>query len=523
MKPTILLALAAFTSCAWVTQAAAQDCECDHEISVDTESIDGVDLGVAPGDVVCIQGGERPFLRIYEMVGTEEAPILIKNCNGQVLIDNSDRGYGLTLDGSSYVRITGSGDNSFDYGFRIRASRDGPDYSASCIIAGGMSTNYEIDHMEAYECGFAGVSAKTDPTCDARDLRDFVQRDSVLHHLYLHDTGGEGIYFGSTGFPSRTANCDGTDVDLYPHSHEGVYIHDNIVEDTGWDGAQVGVSPRDCYVYRNRISRVGLEGVEYQMQGLQIGGGSRCDVFDNFIAHGPAVGLIVLDAGNTRIANNVFYDFADGIYVNDRDSEAAVGARYIIAHNTVIRTSDRGITLFGSLSQRNLVLNNFIVDASGTPLGFAVDGTETGNLLLGDIESAGFEDAGAEDFMLTEASPAIDAGVMSPEAGVTTDQRSAPRDELPDVGAFEFGAVPPDTPNSPPSPGLGGSNGEDPGPPNPQGGADPKSSQTTAEDDGGCSCRTAGPRSDSVSTLPVQGWWFALLAGFLFSRRRRGV
>ncbi len=508
MTKKLLLLLVACPSFLWVTQAAGQDCGCDHEVSPSTESINGADLGVAPGEVVCILGGQRPFLRIYEMIGTEEAPIIVKNCGGQVDIDNSDRGYGLTLDGSSHVRITGSGDDAFDYGFRIRASRDGPDYSASCIIAGGMSTNYELDHMEAYECGFAGVSAKTDPNCEERDLRDFVQRDSVLHHLYLHDTGGEGIYFGSTGFPSRTGNCDGAEVELFPHSHEGVYIHDNIIEDTGWDGAQIGVSPRDCYFYRNRIARVGLRGVEYQMQGLQIGGGSRCEVSDNFVAHGPAVGLIVLDAGDTRVENNVFFDFLDGIYVNDRDSDAATGARYTLVHNTVVSIQDRGITLFGTMSQDNLVANNFVVAATGSPLGFSVDGTETGNLIAQDLESAGFEDASAEDFMLREGSPAIDAGDSTIDTGTTMDQRGAPRDETPDAGAFEYGTESPDTPDSPPGPGQGGNGTEDPA---------PSTSGEESTDETGCSCRASG------TTRRLYVFHVGILAalGTLSWRRRR--
>lgn len=501
------------------TDAWAQECACDHEVTPETLTINGVDMGVQAGETICVQGGSRPFLRVYDMVGTAEAPIVIKNCGGQVVIDNSDRGYGLTLDGSSFVRITGTGDEAHLYGFRVRASRAGPDYSASCIVAAGMSTDYEIDHIEAFECGFAGVSAKTDPSCDARDLSGFVQRNSRLHHLYLHDTGGEGIYFGSTGFPSRTRRCDGVDVELIPHTHEGVWIHDNIIEDTGWDGAQVGVSPRDCFVYRNRISRVGLEMEQDQMQGLQIGGGSRCQIFDNFLSNGSANGIIVLDAADTSIENNVIVDFETSIYINDRDSEVTEGAQYRVVHNTVVGASRRGVTLFGSRSAGNVVANNLIVAAGDSPLGIGadVDASDEANLILASGDEALFVDAAGHDYQLTKLSPAVDYGVGPQTSGVEIDQLGAMRDDKPDAGAFEFGATPPDEPTSPPEPGQGpgqpgGEPGEEPGD---DGDGDPEGMGGAS---GGCSYRDIPPGHGP------EGRWLlaAAVAALLLLRRRSG-
>ncbi|MEZ4322895.1 MAG: right-handed parallel beta-helix repeat-containing protein [Myxococcota bacterium] len=423
---------------------AFAQCACDHTVGTDVLTLNGTDLGIQPGDTVCIEGGAREFLRLYDLVGTPTDPIVVTNCNGQVDIDNPDRGYGLTLSGSSFVRITGTGDPAHTYGFRVRASRDGPDYSASCIIADGFSTNYELDHLEARECGFAGVSAKTDPTCDDRDLRSFVQRDSRLHHLYLHDTGGEGIYFGSTGYPSRTRTCDGVDVDLFPHSHDGVWIHDNLIERTGWDGAQVGVST-DCHVFRNRIDGVGLEGVQYQVQGFQFGGGSSCHVTDNHFSDGPAIGIFVLGTGDMWVANNVVDGFQDGIYLNDQGAADAVGASYQVVHNTVVGVTDRGITMYGPSTVGNAVVNNLVVDGGTAPLGIGgdVDATESGNLVLAGVSDAQFVDAGGGDFQLQSTSPAVDAGVDASGWGVAVDALGAARDAMPDVGAFEYGAPPP--------------------------------------------------------------------------------
>lgn len=494
--------------------AKAQDCSCDHVVPLDATSISGSELGIGPGEVVCVEAGSREFLRIFDVMGSAESPVQIVNCGGRVEIDNDDRGYGLTLSGSSFVRITGTGSPEHEYGFSIRASRTGPDYSASCVVASGFSTDYEIDHIEAFDCGFAGVSAKTDPTCDDRDLSEFVQRNTQLHHLYLHDMAGEGIYFGSTGFPSRRRTCSGQEVDLIPHSHEGVWIFDNVIEDTGWDGMQVGVSPHDCYVYRNRVARVGLRMEEHQMQGLQIGGGSRCEITDNFFSTGPATGIIVLDSSDTLIANNVLEGFIDGVYINDRDSPASEGAQYRVVHNTLVSMQDRGITLYGQRSSNNGVINNLVVAGGDAPIGIGgdVEATSAGNLILDEMETARFVDFVGENFQLADGSPAIDAGVAGTDWGVTTDQRGAARDASPDAGAFEFGAEPPDEPSSPPGPGAnpsapGGDGGD---------GGNGDGEPADGGPDGGCSCRNAStPPAGSL------GYWIPWLAlGGLLLRRR---
>ncbi len=530
LKRSLMVALAGVLFF-YGSQGWAQDCGCDHEVPPETSSINGAEMGVMPGETICIQGGARDFLRIYEMTGTVDAPIVIKNCNGQVQIDNSDRGYGLTLEGSAFVQITGSGDDAHEYGFVVRASKDGPDYSASCIVASGLSTDYELDHIEAYGCGFAGISAKTDPTCEDRDLSGFVQRNSRLHHLYLHDTGGEGIYFGSTGFPSRKKTCDGSEIDVIPHTHEGVWIHDNIIEDTGWDGVQVGVSPKDCFLYRNRIARVGLDMTKDQMQGLQIGGGSRCEITDNFISGGFAVGIIVLDAADILIANNVIVDFVDGIYINDRDSEVSQGAQYRVVHNTLVGTTNRGITIFGKRSVNNAFANNLIVEGGMNPLGIGgdVDATNEGNLILDALSEAKFVDPSAENYQLTADSPAVDSGVNAPMWGVDVDQLGAARDASPDPGAFEFGADAPDEPISPPGPGEnpsvpsggdGDSNGGDGDSGDGDSGGEPgeDSRGIDGSDDGGCSCRTASRHSS------LDGAWglsALLLLGLSLRRSQR--
>ena len=86
------------------SQAQAAPCDCDHVLELDVGVVDGAALGVQPGESVCVRGGPREFLRLQGFVGAEDQPIVIRNCEGVVDIDNDDRGYALTVDRSRHVR-----------------------------------------------------------------------------------------------------------------------------------------------------------------------------------------------------------------------------------------------------------------------------------------------------------------------------------------------------------------------------------------------------------------------------------
>ncbi|MCA9692475.1 MAG: right-handed parallel beta-helix repeat-containing protein [Myxococcales bacterium] len=438
-SPRLLLFVALAVAAPARVAAAAGPCDCDHVIDPSTPSANGADLGVSPGDSVCVAGGQREFLRLYEFVGTEEAPIEIRNCEGVVAIDNDDRGYGLTVDESAFFHITGTGDDAYEYGFTVRAARTGPDYSASGVIVAGLSTDYELDHFEVYETGFAGFNLKTEPRCDgSANLGAFVQRNSRVHHHYIHDTGGEGVYFGSTGYGGREYDCDGVPTLLYPHEHHGVWLHDLRIERTGWDGLQVGVSPMDCHVYNNTIHDVGLEGVEYQTQGIQIGGGSACEIYGNDVRRGPAMGIIILNAQDTEVYNNIFWEIGvDGIYANNNDEFPE--ASYRFAHNTIGLTGHNGITMFADELSGNIIANNLIVGVAEAPVAYAAgELLEQDNLSFQSPDEVGFVDAAAGDLhLLADAAP-VDAAAPLPGFVIDDDLDGVARDAAPDAGALEY-------------------------------------------------------------------------------------
>ncbi|MCE7891419.1 MAG: right-handed parallel beta-helix repeat-containing protein [Sorangiineae bacterium PRO1] len=502
-------------------RALAADCGCDHSIPTSQTSVSGTALGVKPGDVVCIEAGKRPFLILEDLVGTEAAPVTIKNCGGRVEIANADKGYGLLVNRCKYFRLTGTGDAGHEYGFDVSATRTGPDYSASGVPVGDLSSDYEIDHLEVHHTGFAGFILKTESRCDgSANLGKFVQKNTRVHHTWVHDTGGEGFYVGSTGYGGRKFDCSGVETVLYPHEHDGVYLHDNRIEDTGWDGLQVGVTPKNCEVYANLIRRVGKTATDsVQTRGIQIGGASACKIYDNTLIGGPTIGIFVLGAAATWVANNLVVDFAeDGIYGNDQKLAAIGGSSYAFVHNTIVRSGGAGLRLFGNLTQGNAVVNNLFVE-SGAKYGIGgdVDATDAGNLELGSVAEALFEDPASDLYRLQASSPARDVGVVLPSFGVSDDHDGVARDGKPDVGSFEYTDAPPPSGGAPGGGGGGGAGGA-----GAFGGAAGSSAAPGkaggSDDDGGCGCRVPGPGAPGG---PTSALLLALLALVVRSRPGR--
>ncbi|MFT3923824.1 MAG: hypothetical protein QM778_14925 [Myxococcales bacterium] len=485
---------------------------CDHTIAPGTGEVNGTTLGIAPGATVCLQAGDYAFIRFREIRGAEGAPITILNCGGVVDVHNTDRGYGVDFQGSSqFFRFTGSGTAGIEYGIRVSASRRGPDYPGMGLWFLDKSTNYEADHIEVHDTGFAGVMAKTDPLCDgSADQGTFVQRNVHLHHLWVHDTGGEGFYVGSTQSAGQTIQCNGSAVKRQPHFLEGIELDHNLVENTEWDGMQVGMAHQGCRVHHNVIRHVGTAGEMYQQQGLQIGTFSACDVRANDLRDGPAMGIFVLGAGDTTVGDNLVANFGeDTVYMN---VSGQAPARYAVHFNTLLGYKGSALRVFGK-GITSAVSNNFVVGPS-TALGVSNEVTSeslTNNVFVADLGAAAF--VGADDFHLSEASPARHAGIGLSAQGFVRDLDGLLRSSPPAVGAYEFvgDADPaswPDASTPAPSDDGGATGGE----------SDAGVTPRLKDADGGCSLSAPSRARGGLV-------WLALMLGVACVRRgqRRGA
>lgn len=415
------------------TAARAQSCDCDITVAPGTTLIDGNVIPHAPGDVICLMAGVKQSLRIFNFQGSANNYLVFKNCGGQLVLSNSTGNYGISVQNSKYFRLTGTGDSNFLYGIKVSQS------GSMGVTLGTYSTDYELDHLELANTGFAGIMSKTEPDCNVRDLRSFVQRNTYFHDNYIHHTGGEGFYVGYTAYPSGTKQCGGQTVTVYPHRLEGVAIYRNLLENTGWDGIQLGSTTADGAIYENIVENFGTANQFGQSNGLQLSAGVVADVYDNWLSTGPGNGMAVFGAGGNLIYNNVILDAgASGIFCDDRYTTPGEGFHFI--NNTFVRPAVNGMRMYSDESTGNVFYNNIVADpgqACVHLLHTNIDWSESNNLCAATVAEVGFVAPLSGNYHLDPDSPACGAGRDVSMYGITHDHDGLSRAAPHDIGAFE--------------------------------------------------------------------------------------
>lgn len=424
------------------------DCSmCDFFISGTDFGFDGEKLGVTPGSIICLDAStvfEKP-LELSNIKGTSDNPVLIVNCGGKVVIEMPGRTYAMKTINSQHFRITGTGFSEEAYGISLsQANNIG-------LQIDYLSSNFEIDHLEVFNVGFAGIMAKTDPTCDVATQRgSYTMTEVSIHDNYVHDTGGEGLYIGNS-FYANGKNLDCGSV--LPHDVTNVDIFRNTVKNTGWEGIQLGAAVSGARVFDNLVENFGMENKGAQNNGIQIGEGSGGLCYNNVVINGPGSGIIVLGLGDNIVFNNVVVNPGNnGIYCDTRFSP---GTGFNFINNTIINPGKDGININASDLTLNNLINNLIVNPGNFDIYEADPTSKTGidayinaanpnvniigNYFTRDISQVGFINIGANDFDISSTSPVIDQGEDVSSFNITFDILNNPRpvNEKYDVGAFE--------------------------------------------------------------------------------------
>jgi len=437
-------------------KSLAQDCDCDHLIEPKSNNlIDGEVLGVKPGDKVCLKSGLFSWLRLQNFKGTRENPLTIINCGGLVKIGPSSHHFRFVIENSEHFRLSGSGSSEYYYGIKIDGG--GIVNNSSGLTISTFSTDFEVDHLEFSQSAGASLHSVLRPDCDPKRQRGgFTQRNLYIHDNYIHDSGTEGFYIGYSFYDGVQENCNGQNVTIYPISLENINIFRNIFENTGWDAFQVSCADGGANIYNNIVRNFATNNVGNQGAGIVIGGGTKANVFNNWIDTGFGGGINLFGLSEMKVYNNVILNAGkSGIFVGDKITSSATTHKII--NNTIIKPKEKGIDMNNGSSKDNVFYNNIIVepgalaDFQSNPSrayiyfnpGKLIKYDSSNNHFSSDIENMGFKDHLNKNYLLTDKSTAAFSGRVVSGYGITHDLNNFQRGNngTYSKGAYEIGSI----------------------------------------------------------------------------------
>ncbi|RYU91494.1 right-handed parallel beta-helix repeat-containing protein [Mucilaginibacter terrigena] len=405
--------------------------DCTYTVKPSEWFVDGANIPA--GSVVCIPAGTRGALLLKNFKGTAAQPITIVNKGGKVTFKVAvTASYALKTQNCRYFKITGDGAEGIKYGFDLNGGNIG-------MTMDDLSSDFEIANVEVRNSGFAGIMAKTDPSCDVATQRGhFTMQNITIHKNYIHKTGGEGLYIGNSFYAFGSLIACGN---VLPHDVKNVKIYNNIIDSTGCEGIQVGSAIADCKVYNNTVKSPGLSPFSAgQNNGIQIGEGTGGKCYNNLIKDAPGNGIIVLGLGDNVVYNNVIINAgANGIFA---DSRYTPGPNFQFINNTIVSPGADGIKMNSESIPMNTVINNAIIKPGSNlaihKISSRVKLTALNNYISNDINACGFVNFNGDDFHLQPSSPLINAGANAASYGINADYYGTAR---PSGNAFDIGAT----------------------------------------------------------------------------------
>jgi hypothetical protein len=250
---------------------------------------------------------------------TAARPLVITNQGGQVVVGFNPQGnYIWSFNGGAHWILTGRYDadsQTGDAAFPGHACGNYPDsrshygivsdddYAFSApylhmgISVGGGATDFEIEYVEVTRSGFAGIRLLNDPA------KDLPMSNVRVHDTYIHDTAGEGFYFGWTGAPPSNKLA-------------GLQIYNNRILRAGNEVLQIQDLGEGSRVHHNTFISGGLHWLDNGLGRYQ-----------------DSNSQVLVREGTIEIDHNVFIDGAGTLLSFFSSPQAGDGDRHVTIHD----------------------------------------------------------------------------------------------------------------------------------------------------------------------------------------------
>jgi hypothetical protein len=266
---------------------------------------------------------------------TADRPLVITNRGGQVVIGFNPTGnYIWSMSGGSHWILTGRDDAASatgDPAFPGHACGNYPDspgrygflsdddyafaapYLHMGISVGGGAHDFEIEYVEVTRSGFAGIRLLNDPAMD------LPMPNVKVHDVYIHDTAGEGFYFGWTGAPPSN---------LFP----GLEIYNCRVLRAGNEALQIQDLGDGARIHHNTFISGGLHWLDNGLGRYQ-----------------DSNAQVLVRSGSIEFDHNVFIDGAGTLVSFFSSPQDGDGDRHVDFHDNYFSDAiDLGMYLNGT-------------------------------------------------------------------------------------------------------------------------------------------------------------------------------
>jgi hypothetical protein len=267
------------------------------------------------GDTIYLEAGKRSSIQFSNLSGSAERQLVIINKESLVEFYSGSLPYGISIRNCHYLKLAGTGSTKYIYGIKIASVVN----EGAGVGISDRTDNIEMEHVEVTNTKGPGVLCKTNPDCNT-NAKNFTAFKFVFHHNYIHNTGTEGFYIGSTAWGGEEIICDKVKKNILPPELINVKVYSNLVEHTGWDGIQISNS-KNVLCYDNTVIYDSWKETEWQQSGIMIGGGTSGKFSGNIIEHGKGDAINCFGNEVEISDNTITLDNAGGklaVYVSDK-------------------------------------------------------------------------------------------------------------------------------------------------------------------------------------------------------------
>lgn len=276
-------------------------------------------------DRLYIPAGHYSFIRLGNLPDrSSDDPLIISNIDGQVRVGGLGHYYLMVLSGGSNWVLTGRYDAESETGDVNYPGHRGGNFANSQDTYGIMvdddyvysgvsglkvsdATEFSVEYLEIKEVDFAGMSMKTDDDGDA------LMEGVSLHDNYIHDTGSEGLYIGSTQSQPQHLITDWE-------------IYNNRILRTGTEAIQLGQLAGVTKVHNNVFGPAAIDWRDafqiWQDNNFQIRmREGHLQVYNNIFlgSAGSMILLLNYEVEGDETADNVGATFTDNYFYGIRD------------------------------------------------------------------------------------------------------------------------------------------------------------------------------------------------------------